>query len=292
MIDRILVPIDFSDVSNKALNYAISMAIAFKADLLLANVIEDSPAVVPDSHGSTFEKKLSFDETQKRLEAIIPEDIRRTLQSSCLVKRGPVEDGLLAVAKDQQVTLIVMGTHGRRAFARWLLGSVTERILRKVSVPTITVSHPEGDIEPWRISNGRLLYATDLSYGSEHGMTLAYELAKRFDAELTVLHVMLPWSGILSTQNESDHEQLRERMLKRLEESIPEDARLDARVHLELREGGPYQAILDVAEEKVVDLIVVNLHGQDRTEREALGSTAERVIRGSARPVLSIPWVS
>jgi nucleotide-binding universal stress UspA family protein len=291
-INRILIPVDFSDVSQTALNYGISIATVFNADLVVASVIEDDPAFVPGSEGSTPERRQAYAQAETGLAALVPDRIPGTSNCDCLVKAGDIEDELLAAVTDRRVDLVIMGTHGRRAFKRWFLGSVTERFLRRVSVPVITLSHLESDIEAAPFAKDRLLYATDLSYGSEHGLNLAYAFANRFRAGLTVLHVIPPWSGILSGQSERDHARSRERLMKRLENSIPEPHRTDTKVRWGLREGKPYETILKVADEEDVGLIVVNLHGEHRTQQPLIGSTAERVIRGAHRPVLSVPEVT
>ena len=93
----------------------------------------------------------------------------------------------------------------------------------------------------------------------------------------------------MSGLSEGGYANLRKTLLGRLEESIPKAIQVDPAVQWELREGNPYQTILDVADEKNADLIVVNLHGEHRGGQEPLGSTAERVIRGAHKPVLSLP---
>ena len=95
----------------------------------------------------------------------------------------------------------------------------------------------------------------------------------------------------MSGQSEYDHARLRESLFHALEKSIPEQIRLDERVTWELQEGLPYSVILERAEEKDVGLIIVNLHGEHAVEPEVTGSTADRVIRGSHRPVLSLPII-
>jgi nucleotide-binding universal stress UspA family protein len=70
---------------------------------------------------------------------------------------------------------------------------------------------------------------------------------------------------------------------------VPEDARKDPRVRIELREGVPYEVILAFAASDEVDLIVLNTQSRSGIDRALLGSTAERVVRGATVPVLSIP---
>lgn len=111
------------------------------------------------------------------------------------------------------------------------------------------------------------------------------------------MHVMLPLHmeyGIqyIPTDIAADHGRIREEQVGRLEKSVPAEVRSDPRVHLGLEEGVPYEVIPDMADKLSADLIVINLHGEHRRERPLLGTTAERVVRTSHVPVLSIPMVS
>src|SRR2546428_4906500 len=86
-----------------------------------------------------------------------------------------------------------MGSGGRSYFERLLLGSVTERMLRKLHVPILTVSHldPEKEIhKPGAVPLRRILYATDLADGSEEGLDFSIRLVRSLDAHLTVAHVV------------------------------------------------------------------------------------------------------
>ena len=294
-IRKILVPVDFSEVSKKALSYGVSLATAFEAELLVVHVVEFVTPVAYEFPPTTFDlKQDQADEISTQLEDLIPENTRKALRYRIIVKGGIAEDELFAEMRNEPADLVVMGTHGRRAFGRWLLGSVTEHMLRKIPTPLITVSQLETDQSAPSLSGGRILYATDLSPESKEGINFAYDLAKRFDAELFVLHVMLPirWeygSTYIPLDIAKDHDQLHQDLAKELELAVPAGARSDPSVRWEVGEGVPHEVILDFAEAKDANLIVINLHGKSWIERALLGSTAERVVRGAHRPVLSLP---
>ncbi len=297
-IRKILVPVDFSDPSRKALNYGISLAVELDATLLVAHIVQLS---VPVAYAAPIEtdeiQRNQVDDTKQRLREWIPTDLREMLKYHLIVQGGVIERELLGIVQNEGVDLVVMGTHGRRRFERWLLGSSTEHILRKIPVPVLTVSHldEEHDIgDPRPIPLQKLLYATDLSENSGEAMNLSLELAKEFSAELIVLHVMrsLQWAygtEYVPLDIESDTVKLRESLWERLEASVPEPSRHDPRVRTELLEGVPYETILRVADEEKADMIVMNLQGKSGLERALLGSTAERVVRGAHKPVLSVP---
>jgi len=88
----------------------------------------------------------------------------------------------------EAVDLVIMGTHGRQNLGRWFLGSVTERLLRKLPVPVLTVAHVDTQKRVGPASVKHILYATDLD-GAEPDLNYAVELARGAGAELAVLHV-------------------------------------------------------------------------------------------------------
>ena len=294
-VRKILVPVDFSEASKKALGYGVALAKEFEATLIAAHVMELSPPIVYTFPEDSFRiHQHQREEVRGKLKDLVPENVRESIDYRFIVKVGSVSDELIAATKDEPVDLVVMGTHGRRGFQRWMLGSVTEHLLRKILVPILTVSHVEEDAAPASFSQGRILYATDLSEGAQAGLDLAYEWARRFAAELRVLHVMLPLQleygrNYLPLDIGKDHMALHRELSEELESSIPESMRLDPKVRCELGEGVPYEVILKFADDWKAGLTVIHLHGKSRLERTLIGSTAERVVRGATKPVLAIP---
>jgi len=190
-----------------------------------------------------------------------------------------------------------MGSHGRRYFERLFLGSVTERMLRKLPVPVLTVSHldPATEIRiPGPVPVKRILYATDLSDGTEGGLKFAMQLARGMDARLSVLHALraaeeVYAGGGLAAYMPEYAAQVRAGTQERLSRIVALNSDGSVPVTTMLVDGVPYEVINRVAEDMKADLIVLNLHSKGRLERALLGSTAERVIRTATIPVLSLP---
>jgi nucleotide-binding universal stress UspA family protein len=204
---------------------------------------------------------------------------------------------LLGIIDDKEIDLVVMGSRGRSYFERMLLGSVTERILRKVHVPILTVSHldPEKEIHwPGLVPLRCIVYATDLAEGSDTGLGFSLRLARGLDAHLTVVHVLqaldaafpsIETGGYMPDYAAEARAQAVERMSKLV--ALVSDGGIP--VTMVLAEGVPYEAINRAAVANSADLIVINLQGKSRLERALLGTTAERVIRTATVPVLSLP---
>src|SRR5580693_4392702 len=166
-IRRILCLTDFSEFSDIAFRYAVSIANHYR--------------------GTLFVKHHADSE-------IRPEPV---------VDQGIAADCILALAEAQNVDLIVMGTHGRRGFDRLMVGSVTERVLRKASCPVLAVHRPSYDFLNSRESDpahlNRILFCTDFSDNSLRALSPALSLTAEYNAELTLLHVLqdVPGASII-----------------------------------------------------------------------------------------------
>jgi nucleotide-binding universal stress UspA family protein len=142
-LERILVPVDFSDCSLDALEYAIVVAQQAKASLMLLHVLE------PVSYGLDF--TLSHIRTRdsevstwtKRLEELASSHQHSHVQVESRLRGGLPSDSILDSAQTLPCDLIIMGTHGRRGISHALSGSVAEAVLRKAHCPVLTVRSPK-----------------------------------------------------------------------------------------------------------------------------------------------------
>lgn len=297
-IGRILVPVDFSDPSKKALGHGLSLAIETNATLILAHIVPFAPPV-PYAHPYESRKLTETEaaDVASELDELVDRELRGSVQTEAVVAFGDVRDELLRIAEEKDVDLIIMGTHGRRRFERWLLGSVAEGVLRHSHVPVLTVSHLDSahSIErPQPIPLHRILCATDLSEGALNAVNRSLEWARQFSAEVTILHVVPPVNWAFGAEHvaldiEVDTEAIRRGSLKRLTEMLPAEVKEDPRVRTQLRQGTPWEVILETADESKADLIVLSTSSRPGLDRALLGSTAERVVRAAHVPVLSFP---
>jgi nucleotide-binding universal stress UspA family protein len=297
-IEKILVPCDFSPASKKALAYGLSMALEAQAALVLVHILPFSSMLAyayPLEGDRVTRDKL--DEIGGRLADLVGEEHRKSVDLRVVSKAGNVHDELLGLIDDERPDLVVMGTHGRRRFQRWVLGSVTEFVLRRTTAPLLTVSRLDSEHELDRsepVTLDRLLYATDLSASDRDATETALAIAADLSSDLMILHVMhnLGWghgSEFIPFDVEARTVRARDTAFKRLLDSVPEAARSDPRIRIELREGIPYETILEVADTEKVDMILLNTRSRSGLDRALLGSTAERVVRGAHVPVLCLP---
>ena len=141
MFKRILAATDFSEYSNEAIEHACALADTFSSELHLLHVLESHISSTPVfGAGLALSPRVqeSREAAEKGLEQVAPgrEAIRATAE-------GPPFLEILRYAKDNDVDLIVLGTHGRSGLAHVMLGSVAERVVRKAPCPVLTVRHPK-----------------------------------------------------------------------------------------------------------------------------------------------------
>lgn len=142
---RILVPLDFSDPARSALAYAAGLGHTFGAELVLLYVAEPPPFApdLSDSHG--YEERMTA-HARDRLQAATQEYLDQGFKTRALVRFGRPAAEIVAAARDEQVDLVIIATHGR-AGLKHLLGSVTEKVVRLATCPVL-VTHYAGDEQP------------------------------------------------------------------------------------------------------------------------------------------------
>jgi nucleotide-binding universal stress UspA family protein len=149
MIDlrRILVPTDFSKFSQVALKYGIALAEKFGAELYLLHVVQDLSLFVPDAVAVAPPIAVPVEQftaaAREALERIVRENKLEGLSVFREIREGAPFYEIIRFAKEHEIDLIVMGTHGHTGLAHVLLGSVTERVVRKAPCPVLTVRDPE-----------------------------------------------------------------------------------------------------------------------------------------------------
>lgn len=141
---NVLLPVDFSEPSLKATEYAVSLAQRFQATLHLLHVIEDPVVYLPMFESYPLPTREQFETyAQDRLENWIPQDDAEGIKLELLWRHGKPHIEVIDYASDNSIDLIVIGTHGRGLAAHLLLGSVAEKVVRKAPCPVLTV-HPTG----------------------------------------------------------------------------------------------------------------------------------------------------
>jgi universal stress protein A len=137
-IKKIICPVDFSELSRKALQYANEFARLSDGKVFLVGVIENDPTI---NYSHDLEKEDSDEE--KRLTALIEEENMAGIVADYVIYEGSAEECILDYAKRQKADVIIMGSHGRRGLKRMILGSVAEHVIRRAPCPVLVVKENE-----------------------------------------------------------------------------------------------------------------------------------------------------
>jgi nucleotide-binding universal stress UspA family protein len=141
---QILVPIDFTETSDKALDFAIELAQKFDASITVMHAYEIPVIGFPDGAlVATVDVATRIQEAAKKgLDAAVAARSARGVKITSVLRDGVAWEEIRAVAEDVHADIIVIGTHGRRGIARALLGSVAENVIRTVKTPVLTIHGP------------------------------------------------------------------------------------------------------------------------------------------------------
>lgn len=143
-LKKILVPTDFSACSQKALQYAIALAKQFSASLTLLNVVTPVADVGELGMGTpVFPEGEIREYSMSRLAALAKSDIGKQVSAATEVRVGQPVIEIIEAAREQQIDLIIMGTHGHTGLKHFLLGSVTENVVRHAKCPVLVVRERE-----------------------------------------------------------------------------------------------------------------------------------------------------
>jgi nucleotide-binding universal stress UspA family protein len=140
----ILVPTDFSETSDKALDFAIELAQKFDASVVVMHAYEIPVIGFPDgSLVATADVASRIQEAGKKgLEQSLSTRSGRGVKVTSVLREGRADEEIRSLAEELKVDMIVIGTHGRKGIARALLGSTAENVVRTVTIPILTIHGP------------------------------------------------------------------------------------------------------------------------------------------------------
>jgi nucleotide-binding universal stress UspA family protein len=295
-IPRILCPVDFSDVSRRALDYAVTLARWYKATLTVIHVHDAVPLVrgaaemPPLALGSEYRDGLKGE--LARFTAASAVD---TVPFELVLAEGHAGEEIVKRAETDASGVIVLGTHGRSGVERFLLGSVTERVLHRARCPVLAVPPHVADAAP-APSFKRILCGLDFSACSLQALEYALSLAQEGGACLTLVNVFetdasMPEDWRTSLQPVAVREALlalEAARRARLTQIVPENLEGSCTVDTAMACGPVARELLRLARARAADLIVLGVRGRSAADLLIFGSTTNKVIRQAECPVLVV----
>lgn len=279
MCDRILVPVDGSDLATAALDHALEFATARDATVSLLSVADTNEP------SQTRLGTDVVDVLEREGEATVSDARERAEEYDVTVTTDVVQgiphEAIVEYAATRDIDLVVMGTHGRDGLERYVLGSVAERVVNTAPMPVLTVpAVADAPTYPYR----SVLVPTD---GSDHAMAavgMGADVAIRHDATLHLLAVLE--DSILGAIGDRTERESQANELLEDAESIARDAGLGD-VVTAVESGSVPREITSYADSAGIDLVVMGTHGRTGLDQRLLGSITERVLRTASVPVLT-----
>lgn len=284
---KILVPIDFSERSRGAANYARALHHVFGSDLTLLHVLpplhyEFSAMEVA---GSLLEEQYRFraEHAEEDLKAFMANELPAP-PTERLLREGDPAGTIVSVALEAGAGLIVMPTHGYGPFRRFILGSVTAKVLHDADCPVCTGIHMEAS-SPHTIKFKQVTAALDLGPQSERTLMWASRFAKDSGAKLAVVHATPAFDGHAGEYFDPEWQRQVETAVREEVGELQKRLNVDAPLYIE--SGETSRTVCDVAAELETDLLVIG-RGSAAGVFGRLRANAYSIIRESRSPVVSV----
>ena len=282
-VRNILLATDFSQSSERALDYALGIADRYESQLHLFHCIDPAVynvAAAPDALWKTV------DDTRSELEQVAS-DLRRQgranrLDVKVIVEVGEVAKVLPHIAKDLKSDLIVVGTHGRGGWRKMLLGSVAEAVIDQASCPVFSVGSSAVRTRIKRYGPEHILLVSEAAKRSQLAESYAFSLASKYRSRLTIIDVLENRSGRILAQVSE---------LKCCEtefsDTIP-TKRLTRPEQPPVEVGMESGLILEVANRTAADLVVLPVPHDHKFTDRFVSTDSYRVVCSAPCPVLTV----
>ena len=287
LLENILVPLDGSGLAEASLSVARSVSVAFGAQITLLTVIPaQSPSPRKRGEGTHSSPQIisgpgysANGEQMLYLQQIASQMESSSLPVQTKISEGEVADAIYtAVSADNN--LIIMSTHGRSGFRRLVAGSVASKVIQSSNTPVLLL-RPTGSWRSRVTGFKKLLVALDGSSYSERVLPFVRMIAKNFGSQVTLLTVPV---GLTSDTYQKQINQY-------LEEVAGELHQDGVLTNVLVTGNGPARTIVNISQEKQIDLIMLATQGRGGFDRLMLGSVAHRVIENMPCPIFLVPIV-
>lgn len=293
-INKILFPTDFSRCAEQAFTHAIYFAEKYQSEIHVLNVntlFEDYPDLISNISTANDIRKMVDDSINNQINQMTDNVTLKNLEIIKCQKRGiSAASTILEYSIDNDIDLIVMGTHGRRGLGHLFLGSVAEEVVRFSTCPVFTIREED---EPKPIEQfTNILVPIDFSDRSSNSIKCAKEIAKLYNSKLQLLHVIedtIPpaYSLVGKSSIYNLFPDLENKTKERLENLFNETNEPNLRHENYIVNGHAAKDILNFAKSHNTNLIVIATHGLTGIEHFLMGSVAEKVVRMSPCPVFT-----
>jgi nucleotide-binding universal stress UspA family protein len=283
---KILVPLDGSEIAEKALPYAKSIAKLKNSNLTLFAV---SLSIFVDRRDRLFTSYLEVNAEDLNTEGI---------ETTTAIRYGDVAEQIIEYTNNNKIDLIVMATHGYSGAKKWMFGSITQKVLYGTSIPVLLIKAKSPVVST---EFNRILVPVDGSPFSESTFPYVVELAQYTDKEVLLLHIceppVVPSYG--SRPINQKWKKYRDEMWDEVEnlsatylDKIMADIKrkglkIEARV-VKAQTGEVTKTILQISREENIDLTIIATQGRTGVNSLVYGNVANKIVEESPQPVMLI----
>lgn len=271
---NILVPTDFSEQAENALQVAAQLAKKYNSEIYLLHMLElplelIDPSLNHSSHNlpeSIFFMKLAH----QRFAELMKKPFLKDIKVHETVMFHQAFDGIMEVSKDKDCDLIVMGSHGANGLKEMFIGSNTEKVVRTSTIPVLVI---KGEQKDFNVEN--FVFATDGNLNNKHTLKDAKSFADKIGAKLHLLFINTPNNFITS---QDAH--------KRMENFMEDTDLKDYEIHI-YNDISVEKGILNFATSNKIDLIGISTHGRKGIAHFFNGSISEDLVNHAQIPVVT-----
>ena len=311
-LKKILCPVDLSESSMLALRFAQSVAGRYGASLTIVHVLENPHLDIPGGDTGAFSFGELVDLYREEREEEIFDVLRRkgapAVKADVIFREGIPYKEIIKTAQEIEADMVMMCTCTKGAHES-IAGHATERVVRLAPCPVLSVQtnhSPErreklahlNDLMDTSPGAARtILLPTDFSEHSALATNYAISLAQKYEAKISVLHVLervAEFTSAMGTEVPGHetvlvyYDELFTAAQKRVKEMCAQAAEHNVVAYERIITGNPRHEILAIAHSEPIDLIIVGTHGRQGFSRVVHGSVAEAVVRHAPCSVLSV----
>lgn len=282
---RILVPTDFSELSVKALKVANNYAKLFGGNVYpFHSHVPITELDEPYALGMSSQVYQDYEEIESSIKEKLDSLAEKHIDSEYLGKTliGTGNPAQSIVIESENYDLIIMSTHGRTGFTRFLLGSVAEKVLRLSEIPVMVVEN-ESEIDNFK----KILVTTDFSDNANAAYPHALKIARKTGGSVTLLHV-LSFDQFNKEESDLSLKKIREQRLQVIEKEYFHELNGNVESKVLISDDSPHEAIIRYVHENPYSLIVMSTVGRTGLRYLMMGSTTANVVRYVKTALLSV----
>lgn len=275
----ILIPVDFSKESDKALEVASKVAKKINAKIVLTHMagVEDNLINKASSNATGMEAVYYSKLTAKKYEAFLDKEFLDGITVEPVLQKQLNFSGICEFAKEIDAGLIVMGSHGSKGISEIFVGSNTEKVVRTSDIPVLVVKDNEISFEPEKI-----LFVSDFNTENVRAYEKVKTVAEMLTASVELVYVNLPSEAFRST-SEVDETLLN--FFKEANHPKPVEA---IQMVNRVADYSVEQGALNFAQVSGADIIAIPTHGRKGFAHFLQGSISEDIANHSIGPVLTV----